>query len=133
VPLEQPVREERREEPIRREPRERPAPRARQELQQDQAALRKYAATLLTDASEATRQSRKPSSAAPIAEAPAQPTYASSSDRLSPFTMAAMLMFAGLLFLFVIPPVGLTFLLCAVLPIVWGAGSTVMKPPGDAS
>lgn len=127
APLEEPVRAERQEEAIRREQHEDAAPRARQELQMDQAALRKYAATLLSDASEATKRSMKASTPPSTAQVQPQRAYTGSTDRVSPFTMAAMLMFAGLLFLFVIPPVGLTFLLCAVLPLIWGAGSTAVK------
>lgn len=80
------------------------------------AALRKYAATLLSDASGTATNS---------AIAPATVK----SDKVSPFAMAAMLLVAGLVFLMVIPPVGVTFLLCAVLPIIWGAGSAVLKSP----
>lgn len=80
----------------------------------EQAALRQYAATLLTEAStEATTASAPEAKPVP-------------DDRLSPFTMAAMLLLAGCIFLVVIPPVGVTFLLCAVLPLIWGAGTAAL-------
>jgi hypothetical protein len=78
--------------------------------QDEQAALRQYAATLLNEASTETAVA-------------APPRKSASSDRLSPFSMAAMLLLAGCIFLVVIPPVGVTFLLCAVLPLIWGAGT----------
>ena len=84
--------------------------------QDEQAALRHYAATLLTEATaEAT------SIAAPVAK-----QVESDPDRVSPFTMAAMHLLAGCIFLVVIPPVGVTFLLCAVLPLIWGAGTAAL-------
>jgi hypothetical protein len=83
--------------------------------EEERAALRKSAATLLTDASAATKTA--------VAPVPAE------QEKLSPFAMAAMLLLAGIVFLMVIPPVGVTFLLCAVLPIIWGAGSAVLKSP----
>ena len=79
----------------------------------EQAALRQYAATLLNEAT-----TEKTVVAPPKPSAPA--------DRLSPFSMAAMLLLAGCIFLVVIPPVGVTFLLCAVLPLIWGAGSAAL-------
>jgi hypothetical protein len=80
----------------------------------EQAALRIYAATLLSEESTETAKSA-PSVVEPV-----------SSDRISPFTMAAMLLLAGCIFLVVIPPVGVTFLLCAVLPLIWGAGTAAL-------
>jgi hypothetical protein len=82
--------------------------------QDEQAALRHYAATLLTEAS---------TEAAALTAPVAKPEQ---DERLSPFTMAAMLLLAGCIFLVVIPPVGVTFLLCAVLPLIWGAGTAAL-------
>jgi hypothetical protein len=82
--------------------------------QDEQAALRQYAATLLTE----------PTTEATVVATPVKKPE--SSDRLSPFSMAAMLLLAGCVFLVVIPPVGVTFLLCAVLPLIWGAGTTAL-------
>ncbi len=82
--------------------------------QDEQAALRYYAATLLSEESTETANSAVPV-ASPVP-----------SDRISPFTMAAMLLLAGCIFLVVIPPVGVTFLLCAVLPLIWGAGTAAL-------
>lgn len=80
----------------------------------EQAALRQYAATLLNEATtEKTVVAPTPQPAVP-------------ADRLSPFSMAAMLLLAGCIFLVVIPPVGVTFLLCAVLPLIWGAGTAAL-------
>lgn len=80
--------------------------------QDEQTALRNYAATLLSEASTSAM-------ATPVAK-PAR------TDKVSPFTMAAMLLLAGCIFLVVIPPVGVTFLLCAVLPLIWGAGTAAL-------
>jgi hypothetical protein len=82
--------------------------------QEEQAALRNYAATLLSEATAET-------TAVPVPVA-----KQTQSDRVSPFTMAAMLLLAGCIFLVVIPPVGVTFLLCAVLPLIWGAGTAAL-------
>lgn len=84
--------------------------------QDEQAALRQYAATLLTEASTEVTP--------PVVAAPAATDEM--SERLSPFSIAAMLLLAGCIFLVVIPPVGVTFLLCAVLPLIWGAGTTAL-------
>lgn len=81
---------------------------------QRDADLRQQAATLLGDRSDIEKRQR-------TAPAAAEP------EKISPFVMAAMLLLAGLIFLMVIPPVGVTFLLCAVLPVLWGAGSAVLK------
>jgi hypothetical protein len=81
--------------------------------QDEQAALRQYAATLLNEASTET-----------LIAAPSRNSVP--ADRLSPFSMAAMLLLAGCIFLVVIPPVGVTFLLCAVLPLIWGAGTAAL-------
>lgn len=83
--------------------------------QDEQAALRQYAATLLTEASTET----KPEAAAPVSRK-------EQAEGVSPFSIAAMLLLAGCIFLVVIPPVGVTFLLCAVLPLIWGAGTTAL-------
>ena len=90
-----------------------PVPSAGAEPLDEQAALRQYAATLLNEATV------EKTVAAPAKQLPPP-------DRLSPFSMAAMLLLAGCIFLVVIPPVGVTFLICAVLPLIWGAGTAAL-------